>query len=102
MDGMNKLKYISTEQMFEGIIVELHDASVTIDLKGRLGQLKIPRRMIISEYNLEIGQEVGFLMSYPEVLAEEPDEHYKRYGFRNKKSFHTLGDCSSACERNNF
>ena len=53
MDGMNKLKYISTEQMFEGIIVELHDASVTI------------------------GQEVGFLMSYPEVLAEEPDEHYK-------------------------
>ena len=72
MDGMNKLKYISTEQMFEGIIVELHDASVTIDLKGRLGQLKI-----ISEYNLEIGQEVGFLMSYPEVLAEEPDEHYK-------------------------
>ena len=77
MDGMNKLKYNSTEQMLEGIIVELHDASVTIDLKGRLGQLKIPRRMIISEYNLEIGQEVGFLMSYPEVLAEEPDEHYK-------------------------
>lgn len=33
--------------------------------------------MIISEYNLEIGQEVGFLMTYPEVLAEEPDEHYK-------------------------
>lgn len=76
MDGINKLKYTSTEQMFEGIIVEVHDASVTIDIKGRLGQLKIPRRMIISEYDLEIGQEVGFLMTYPEVLEEEPNEHY--------------------------
>lgn len=76
MDPMDKLKYTSTEQMFEGIIVEVHDASVTIDIKGRLGQLKIPRRMLISEYDLEIGQEVGFLMSYPEVLEEEPNEHY--------------------------
>ncbi|MEO1770787.1 CBO2463/CBO2479 domain-containing protein [Candidatus Enterococcus ferrettii] len=73
---MDRLKYISTEQMFEGIIVELHDASVTIDIKGRLGQLKIPRRMIISEYDLAIGQEVGFLMTYPEVLEEEPNDHY--------------------------
>ncbi|MDT2759225.1 CBO2463/CBO2479 domain-containing protein [Enterococcus xiangfangensis] len=76
MDRIDKLKYVSTEQMFEGILVEIHDASVTIDIKGRLGQLKIPRRMIISEYDLEIGQEVGFLMSYPEVLEEEPNAHY--------------------------
>lgn len=76
MNGMDRLKYISTEQMFEGIIVEVHDASVVIDLKGRLGQLRIPRRMIISEYDLKEGQEVGFVMSYPEVLEEEPNEHY--------------------------
>jgi len=43
---------------------------VTIDLKGRLGQLKIPRRMLISEYEVEVGQEVGFVMSYPEVLTD--------------------------------
>ncbi|MGX2946470.1 CBO2463/CBO2479 domain-containing protein [Enterococcus alishanensis] len=85
MDGIDKLKYTSTEQMFEGIIVEVHDASVTIDIKGRLGQLKIPRRMIISEYDLEIGQEVGFLMSYPEVLEEAPNEHYKTAIYEHEK-----------------
>ncbi|MGX7029892.1 CBO2463/CBO2479 domain-containing protein [Vagococcus zengguangii] len=76
MENIEKLKYISTERMFEGIIVEFSDASVTIDIKGRLGQLKIPRRMLISEYDIKVGQEVGFMMSYPEVLEEEANEHY--------------------------
>lgn len=76
MDGIDKLKYISTERMYEGVLVEITGGSVTIDLKGRLGQLKIPRRMLISEYDIAIGQEVGFMMSYPEVLASEPNEHY--------------------------
>ena len=76
MDGINRLKYVSTERMYEGILVEVTDGAVTIDLKGRLGQLKIPRRMLISEYEIEVGQEVGFVMSYPEVLAEEPNVDY--------------------------
>lgn len=78
MDNINKLNYISTEQMFEGIIVEVNDASVTIDLKGRLGELKVPLRMVISKWDLEVGQEVGFLMTYPEVLEEEANEDYVR------------------------
>jgi len=76
MDGIDKLKYVSTERMYEGVLVEITDGSVTIDLKGRLGQLKIPKRMLISEYEVAIGQEVGFMMSYPEVLASEPNQHY--------------------------
>ena len=76
MDEMNRLKYISTERMYEGVLVEITDGAVTIDLKGRLGQLKIPRRMLISEYEIEVGQEVGFVMSYPEVLTEMPNVHY--------------------------
>ncbi len=76
MEKKHELKYMSSEQMFEGVIVEVHDAGVVIDLKGRLGQLKIPRRLIISQYDLAVGQEVGFLMSYPEVFSEEPNEHY--------------------------
>lgn len=71
-----KLKYASTERVFEGIIVEHNDASVTIDIKGRLGQFKIPMRMLISEHPVQIGQEVAFLLSYPEVINEVPDEHY--------------------------
>ena len=76
MDGIDKLKYVSTERMYEGVLVEITGGSVTIDLKGRLGQLKIPKRMLISEYELAIGQEVGFMMSYPEVLTSEPNQHY--------------------------
>lgn len=73
---IEKLKYSSTERVFEGIIVELTGASVTIDIKGRLGQFKIPLRMLISEYPVQVGQEVAFLFSYPEVLYPEPNEHY--------------------------
>ena len=76
MDGIDRLKYISTERMYEGILVEITDGSVTIDIKGRLGQLKIPKRMLISEYKLVLGQEVGFMLSYPEVLTEKANEHY--------------------------
>ncbi|MDT2814008.1 CBO2463/CBO2479 domain-containing protein [Vagococcus carniphilus] len=76
MDRIDQLKYLSTERMFEGVLVDITDASVTIDIKGRLGQFKIPRRMLISEYDVKIGQEVGFMMSYPEVLDENPNEHY--------------------------
>lgn len=72
----DKLKYASTERVFEGVIVDHNDASVTIDIKGRLGQFKIPLRMLISQYEVKVGQEVAFLLSYPEVLSEEPNEHY--------------------------
>lgn len=73
---MDRLKYISTERMFEGVIVELTDGGVTIDLKGRLGQFKIPKRMLITDYELKLGQEVGFMLSYPEVLSPEPNQMY--------------------------
>ncbi len=82
---MDRLKYISTERMYEGILVEITDASVTIDLKGRLGQLKIPLRMLITEYELKLGQEVGFLMTYPEVLSAIPNEKYVE-SIKNKKN----------------
>ncbi|AWZ48561.1 CBO2463/CBO2479 domain-containing protein [Hathewaya limosa] len=60
----------------QGIIVEIHDGCVAIDLKGRLGYIRIPMRMLITDYPLKIGQEVGFKMSFLEVLSEEPNEKY--------------------------
>lgn len=74
---MDSLKYISTERYMEGIIVELKSGSVGIDLKGRLGYLKIPVRMLITEYALAVGMEVGFMMSFPEVLRAEINPNYK-------------------------
>jgi hypothetical protein len=59
-----------------GVIIEVHDGCVSIDLKGRLGFMKIPMRMLITDYPLQVGQEVGFRMSFIEVLEEQPNEKY--------------------------
>lgn len=70
------MKYADKIIEMQGIIVEVHDGAVSIDLKGRLGFLKIPVRMLITDYPLKIGQEVGFKMSFIEVLSEKPNEKY--------------------------
>ncbi len=82
---MDRLKYLSSEKFFEGIVVDVDDCSVTMDLKGRMGQLKVPRRLVITEYKIEIGQVVGFMMSYPEVLGPEIDEEYAEIAKRTKE-----------------
>lgn len=73
---MDKLKFISSERYYEGIIIEVTDASVVINLKGRMGQLRLPRRMVICDNELKEGQQIGFLMTYPEVINETIDENY--------------------------
>lgn len=79
---MHRLKYVSSEKMFEGIIVDFDDGSVTMDLKGRMGQLRVPRRLLVTDYPLKLGQEVGFLMTYPEVLGPDADEEYAKLAKR--------------------
>ena len=75
-DKNHSPKYIDKVNYYEGIITEVHDGSVTFDIKGRLGFMKIPKRMIISDYELKVGQEVGFNMSFIEQLSDEVNEHY--------------------------
>ncbi len=70
------MKYIDEVRYMEGIIVEISDGAVGIDFKGRMGFLKIPMRMLITDYPLELGQEVGLNMSYVEVLRPVPNEKY--------------------------
>jgi len=70
------LKYGDKIIEMQGIIVEIQDGAVALDLKGRLGYLKVPMRMLITDYPLRIGQEVGFKMSFLEVLSEEANEKY--------------------------
>lgn len=70
------LRYEDKIFTMEGVIVEIHDGSICIDLKERLGSLKIPRRMLFCEYELKVGQRVGFKMSYPEQLDDEPVKRY--------------------------
>ena len=70
------MKYGDRIIRMEGIIVEVHDGSVAIDFKGRLGHLRIPKRMIISDYDLEIGQEVAWNMSFIEQESPEVNPRY--------------------------
>lgn len=70
------MKYGDKIIEMQGIIVEIQDGAIGIDLKGRLGYMKIPMRMLITDYPLKIGQEVGFNMSFPEVLKEEVNSKY--------------------------
>lgn len=73
---MANLKYGDKIIYMEGVIVEIHDGCVGIDLKGRLGYMKIPMRMLITDYELVIGQEVGFNMSFIEQLGPDANEKY--------------------------
>jgi hypothetical protein len=73
---VNKLKFKDQQLYMEGIVVEIQDGAVGMDLKGRLGFFKVPRRMIVTDYEIKLGQEIGFMMSFPEVLSGEPSEHY--------------------------
>ena len=70
------MKYGDKIIRMEGIIVEVHDGSVAIDFKGRLGHLRIPKRMIISDHDLEIGQEVAWNMSFIEQESPEVNPRY--------------------------
>lgn len=70
------MKYGDNIFRMEGVIVELHDGGLAIDFKGRLGHLRIPKRMIISDYDLEVGQEVAWNMSYIEQESGEVNQKY--------------------------
>ena len=79
------MKYGDKIIYMEGIIVDFDDCSVSIDFKGRLGFLKVPKRMLITDYPLEIGLEVAMNMSFVEVLSDEVNEKYLSNIQKNKE-----------------
>ena len=73
---MADLKYGDRIIKMEGVIVEVHDGCVAVDLKGRLGYLKVPMRMLITDYEIKVGQEVAWNMSFVEKMGPEVNEKY--------------------------
>jgi hypothetical protein len=71
------MKYGDKIIYIEGIITNVEDGAVEVDFKGRLGHIKVPMRMIISDYPLKVGQEVGLNMSFLEVLSPDVNEKYR-------------------------
>ena len=59
------MKYGDKIIYMEGVIVEIHDGCVGIDL-----------RMLITDYPLVVGQEVGWNMSFVEQLGPDANEKY--------------------------
>jgi hypothetical protein len=80
------MKYGDKIIYMEGIIVRITDGAVGIDLKGRLGYLEIPMRMLITDYPIKLGQEVGFNMSFIEQLSDEPNETYVNNQINKKRA----------------
>ena len=74
------MKYGDRIIKMEGVIVELRDEIVAIDLKGRLGYLEVPMRMMIAEYPLKVGQEVFWDMSFVEQLAPDHENNTQCVG----------------------
>lgn len=72
------MKYSDNLIEMKGIITEVHDGSVSIDFKGRLGSMKIPLRMLITDYELQEGMEVGLKMSFVEVLSDKINDNYTK------------------------
>jgi len=79
------MKYGDKIIYMEGIITNVEDGAVELDFKGRLGHIKVPLRMLITDYPLKVGQEVGLNMSFLEVLGPEVNEHYLSTLERQKK-----------------
>lgn len=63
-DPMGNLNYL------QGTIKGISDGGVHISFFGRLGELHIPKRMIISEKSAKVGDIVGIMLTYPEVIEE--------------------------------
>ena len=70
------MKYGDKIIKVEGVITEVHDVGICVDIKGRLGELKVPMRMVISDYPLEVGQTVAWNMSFIEQEGPEVNEKY--------------------------
>jgi len=80
------MKYGDKIIYMEGVITDVQDGAVEIDFKGRLGHIKIPMRMLITDYPLKVGQEVGLNMSFLEVLGPEVNQHYLNALEHDKKT----------------
>jgi len=88
----DSMKYIENVRYMEGVIIDFDDCSVSIDLKGRMGFFKIPKRLLITDYDLKVGQEVGLNMSYLEVINGEVDQKYISNIMRNNKEVESNGN----------
>ena len=70
------MKYGDKLIRMEGVIVAVKDGAIDVDLMGRLGFISVPKRMVISESELKVGQTVAWNMSFLEQKSTEINDKY--------------------------
>ena len=70
------MKYGDKIIRMEGVIVAVRDGAIDVDLMGRLGFISVPKRMVISDTELKVGQTVAWNMSFIEQKGPEVNEKY--------------------------
>ena len=70
------MKYGDKLIRMEGVIVAVKDGAIDVDLMGRLGFISVPKRMVISEGELQVGQTVAWNMSFLEQKSTEINDKY--------------------------
>ena len=69
MGNANNLNFGSKVNYYEGVVVELKDGMVAVDVLGRLGYFRVPETEFIAPAPLKVGQTVGWKMSFFEQLG---------------------------------
>ena len=71
-----RLNYGDRIIYMEGVVVDVDDCSISIDLNGRMGFFKAPKSMFVCDTEPKVGQAFGWNMSFPEQLGPEINEKY--------------------------
>ena len=63
------LNYGDKTIYIEGVLIEIGEDFARMDVKGRLGCIKLPLWMYVHDHPMMVGQEFGWDMSFPEQLG---------------------------------
>ena len=67
------MDYIINPVKMGGLVKEVSDGKVKVHLHGRLGVIKVPARLIISDEPVAVGHETEFYFSYVQITENPYD-----------------------------
>ena len=82
------LDYMINPVLMEGTVKDVFDDSVKIHLRGRLGVITLPKRLIINDELTAIGSKVRFYFSYIQVVKKRGD-----YDLHSLKAYEEAYPC---------
>jgi hypothetical protein len=62
------MEYELDPRLLRGEITEVTDVGVKVAIKGRMGVLTVPRRCVLTDRELAVGQSIEVYLSYVRVL----------------------------------